>query len=120
METGYSKRNVSRNIRMGWLLDFYGNLLTPRQRQALSLHYNEDLSLAEIAEQQGISRQGVHDALQRGEATLDRYEERLGMLKRYQQMKTRLLALRDKIGKRSQTLNEKELLQDIDEILDEI
>ena len=47
------------------LLDFYGELLTDKQRECLDLHYNEDLSLSEIAEQLGISRQGVWDNIRR-------------------------------------------------------
>ncbi|MDD3921589.1 MAG: sigma factor-like helix-turn-helix DNA-binding protein [Eubacteriales bacterium] len=71
---------MEKNVRLGWLLDRYGTFLTARQRNLLSLHVNDDLSLAEIAEQEGISRQGVHDALKRGEEQLAAFEERLGLL----------------------------------------
>ena len=52
------------------LFDFYGELLTDKQREYFDLHYNEDLSLAEIAESEGITRQGVWDIIRRGEDTL--------------------------------------------------
>ena len=57
------------------LLDFYGELLTSKQRECYDLHYNDDLSLAEIAEQLGISRQGVWDNIRRADATLRDIEE---------------------------------------------
>ncbi len=69
------------------LLDFYGQLLTERTRSNLELHYSEDMSLAEIAEQEGISRQAVHDSIQRGLISLNRYEDKLGLLKRFTEQK---------------------------------
>ena len=78
-------------IEIGWLFDFYGPLLTERQQKLLALYCNEDFSLSEIAAREGISRQGVYDAVHR-EAISDRekyslqYETQLGLLKRYQSM----------------------------------
>lgn len=63
------------NLTMTLLFDLYGALLTDRQRDCFDLHFNQDYSLAEIAEQLGISRQGVHDAVTRAESQLLRYEE---------------------------------------------
>lgn len=65
------------------LLDFYGELLTEKQRECFDLHYNEDLSLAEIAEQSGISRQGVWDNIKRAEATLTEIEAKTGLMKKF-------------------------------------
>ncbi len=62
------------------LLDVYGGLLTERQREALSLTYEEDCSLAEIAALHGSSRQAVHDLIERGEAMLRQYEASLHLL----------------------------------------
>ena len=59
-----------KNLTMGYLLDFYGDLLAERRRELMSLYYNEDYSLAEIAAEVGISRQGVRDAIKRGEEEL--------------------------------------------------
>ncbi len=59
---------MSDNIKVNWLLDHYGELLTSRQKDVLELHYGDDLSLSEIAEELEISRQAVHDSIQRGEA----------------------------------------------------
>ena len=65
------------------LLDIYGALLSDRQRDCLDLYYNDDLSLAEIAENLGITRQGVRDAVKRGANELVAYEERLRLSERF-------------------------------------
>ncbi len=65
------------------LLDFYGELLTEKQRECYDLHYNEDLSLAEIAEQLGVSRQGVWDNIRRAEGAMRDMEEKTGLVARF-------------------------------------
>ena len=65
------------------LFDFYGELLTEKQREYFDLHYNEDLSLAEIAALTGISRQGVWDIIRRAEATLRASEAKTGLVPRF-------------------------------------
>lgn len=65
------------------LLDFYGELLTEKQRDCFTMHYNEDLSLAEIAVIQQITRQGVRDLIVRAEATLTETEEKTGLIGRF-------------------------------------
>ena len=64
------------------LYDYYGNLLTPRQRECFELRYSQDLSLGEIGEELGISRQGVHDNLSRTEALLRNMEQKTGCVRR--------------------------------------
>ena len=58
---------MEKNIEVSLLLDFYGELLKPGVRETIDLYYNDDLSLAEVADQCGITRQGVHDSIRRGE-----------------------------------------------------
>lgn len=77
---------MSDRIETGWLYDFYGPLLTERQQKLLSLYCNEDFSLSEIAAREGISRQGVYDAVHRAEHQLEAYEKQLGLLARYRNM----------------------------------
>ena len=67
---------------MALLFDYYGELLTEKQKTYFDLYYNQDFSLAEIAEEEGISRQGVHDALTRTEAALRNFEEKTGFVAR--------------------------------------
>ncbi len=81
---------VSRKIELAWLTAFYGGLLTDKQRQVLMLHCEEDLSLAEIAQEAGVSRQGVHDMLTRAAQRLFDMEEKLGMAARFRRMETGL------------------------------
>ena len=67
------------------LFDFYGELLTDKQREYFDLHYNEDYSLGEIAEMTGISRQGVWDIIRRAEETLRKTEEKTGLVRRFRE-----------------------------------
>ena len=71
-------------VEMLLLFDYYGDMLTERQRMCLDLRYNQDLSLAEIAEELGVSRQGVHDNIIRAEAHLENMEAKTGCVKRDQ------------------------------------
>jgi predicted DNA-binding protein YlxM (UPF0122 family) len=76
---------LNKVLRIGQLYDFYNALLTEKQRDCLNMHYLQDLSLAEIAEEFSVSRQAVHDILRRAEQTLEEYEEKLGLAARYSQ-----------------------------------
>ena len=82
-------------IELGELLDWYGLLLTEKQRECYDLHYNEDLSLSEIAEQCGVSRQGVWDNIRRAEAALQEMEEKTGLIRRFSDTRRGLEALRE-------------------------
>lgn len=68
---------------VGLLLDFYGQLLTSRQQEILDLHFNYDYSLGEIAQQLGISRQGVYDNIKKGKALLNGFEDKLGLVSKF-------------------------------------
>ena len=76
--------DVETRVELTCLLDFYGPLLTEHRREVLRLYCEEDLSLAEIAEQLSITRQGVSDALQKGRRQLMDYEEKLGLVAKFQ------------------------------------
>ena len=97
-------------LETGWLFAFYGPLLTERQRKLLTLYCEEDFSLSEIAVREGISRQGVYDAVRRGARQLESYERQLGLLARYrrltQGLEEGLEALRDAPGEEAQRARE--------------
>ena len=82
-------------LEMSLLFDFYGETLTEKQRELFDLYYNEDLSLAEIAEHAGITRQGVRDSIKRAEGTLLEMEERLGLARRFQEIQKALTLICD-------------------------
>ena len=84
----------NQTYRMTMLFDFYGELLTERQKEFFDLYYNEDLSLAEIAENAGISRQGVRDVIVRAEAILTELEDKTGLIKRFHTMHKQLEQIR--------------------------
>ncbi len=69
------------------LLDFYGQLLTERQFEILDLHFNNDYSLGEIAEQLNISRQGVYDSVKKGKTVLNGMEEKLGLVRKFSEQR---------------------------------
>ncbi len=72
---------MEKSIQVSLLLDVYGRLLTNKQRDIVDLYYNDNLSLSEIAEELGITRQGVHKNLIDAESKLYGYEEKLMLLK---------------------------------------
>ena len=85
------------------LLDFYGELLSPRQSEVMDLHFNSDLSLSEIAEETGVSRQAVHDAIRAGKAMLAKYEGKLGLAARFSKQKEMIRQALDFTRKAAET-----------------
>ena len=79
-----------KNLAYSVLLDFYGPVLTDKQRVILTEYYDEDLSLAEIAENLGITRQGVRDAIKHGETALKELEAKVGFAARYRRVQEKL------------------------------
>ncbi len=84
---------MSKNMDVALLFDFYGEMLTEKQRDVIEQYYNQDLSLSEIAENAGISRQGVRDSVKRAELQLFEMEERLGLAARLRDMNAALSAI---------------------------
>lgn len=83
-----------KNLNVGYLLDFYGVLLSERKRSVMEMYYNEDFSLAEVAEEIGISRQGVRDLIKKSEDELFFYEEKLGLAKKLREVEKESTELR--------------------------
>ena len=81
---------MAKDLEMGYLLDFYGEALTEKQREMLRQYYNDDLSLSEIGENFGITRQGARDAIKHGETTLKELEEKVGFAARYRRVQQKL------------------------------
>ena len=88
-------------LEMTLLFDYYGDLLTERQRMYFDLRYNQDMSLGEIADELKVSRQGVHDNLCRAEALLRNMEEKTGCVKRDLEYRKTMLTIKSIAGKLS-------------------
>ncbi len=82
-----------KNLQLSYLLDFYGVLLSERKRTVMEMYYNEDLSLAEVADEIGISRQGVRDIIKKSEEELFFFEERLGLAQKLRRAETEIRTL---------------------------
>jgi predicted DNA-binding protein YlxM (UPF0122 family) len=102
-----------KNLELGYLLDFYGELLSERKRTVMDMYYNEDLSLAEIAAEIGISRQGARDIIKKSEEELIFFEEKLGLAKKLQ-------GVSQKVNELKITSCKVDLPQDFREKLDEL
>jgi len=119
--------NVNESVEIAFLLDFYGQLLTPKQFEILDLHYNNDISLGEIGEQYNISRQGVYDSVKKGKEALRRYEEKLGLIKRFSRheetMRSILYELK-KLKNSSNQMESKEILdfcvKELEKVINEL
>jgi predicted DNA-binding protein YlxM (UPF0122 family) len=83
----YNTSGMEKIVEQGLLYDFYGQLLTAHQQKIYELAVYENLSYNEIAEQEGISRQAVHDLVRRTTALMQRYEETLGMIRRFRDLR---------------------------------
>ena len=94
----------SQAYRMALLYDFYGDVLTERQKEFYDLYYNEDLSLSEIAENSGITRQGVRDVIVRAEAAMTELEDKTGLIRRFMQMQKKVQGIED-AAKEIRTIN---------------
>ena len=110
----------NQTYRMTMLFDFYGELLTERQKEFFDLYYNEDLSLSEIAENSGISRQGVRDVIVRAEGVMQEVEDKTGLIRRFLQMQSHIAAIEDSASQ-IKTLNYRQYEDArIDELADAI
>ena len=106
-------------VEQGLLYDFYGELLTEHQRHIYEDVVFNDMSLSEIAEEQGISRQGVHDLVKRCDRILGGYEEKLGLVDKFNRTKKMVEEIRTLAGAYKET-GDMSLLDRIEEISGEI
>lgn len=108
---------MSKDIGFVYLFDFYKDMLTDKQAAAIDLYYNEDLSLAEISDQLGITRQGVRDNIKRAEQVMLNLEEKIGAAKRY---KSTFEDLKDTVDMLKALKDKTELKQECEEIINRI
>ena len=94
--------------RQSLMYDFYGELLTERQRDVMTFYHEENLTLSEIAEEFSISRQGVHDALKSAEKSLANYEEKLGLVEKFMKSSEAIAKIDDMIDEITENLRDEE------------
>ena len=107
-----AQENLERKVDLAFLAAFYGGLLTDNQRRILSLHCEEDLSLAEIADEVGISRQAVHESLSRASSRLTELEAALGVAARFRRVEAGLSEALDALHGRDYSRAE-QILEDL-------
>ena len=107
---------VENSIKISVLLEIYGKLLTNKQYDLLNDYYNHDLSLAEIAENENITRQAVRDNLKKGERKLFDYEEKLGIMKKNRMQEEQIAMILSEIN----TLTESSTDTQIAEVLEDV
>lgn len=111
-------------LRRSLLFDFYGELLTDHQKNIYEASVSEDLSLSEIAAQEGISRQGVHDLISRTDKILENYEQKLHLVERFLQTKKQVQEIRETsllaYGSCTENDNQRQYLERIVELTDQL
>lgn len=107
-----------KDLGVSLLIDFYGNLLPEKQLDMMEQYYQEDLSLSEIAENSGITRQGVHDNIRRASAELHQYEQKLGLLSRFSDITKAAETIRELLSRTLDT--DGNVYKDISLLLDTI
>ena len=110
---------MEKKIEIGWLLEFYGKLLTDKQQNIMSLYFNEDIGLSEIGDMMGVTRQAVHDIISRSEKLLYDYESKLGLLQQFKHTSSLLKEISKKIQNLDGNEEEKELItQDMNRLIE--
>ena len=112
------ERNMDKAILRTMLFDFFGDLLTDKQREYYDLHYNADLSLQEIAEQSGVSRQAVWDIIRRAEQSLMAYEDKTGLVARAVGRRHELEALEELVSRLPESEEKQEIARRLAELND--
>lgn len=111
---------VKNMIEISMLYDFYGELLTQKQKSIMQYYYGDDYSLAEIAAETGISRQAVYDTVRKAEKSLHGYEEKLGLVSRFMRTAEELANASERLDEIIGTCDEKtaDRLRAVKEIID--
>ena len=107
---------LEKNVEISMLLEMYGNLLTEKQIEFLDSYYNNDLSLSEIAENNGITRQATRDNIKKGEQKLFEYEEKLGFMKKTMLQEQKISDIIEKITKIKTKSSDKKVQTILEEV----
>ena len=111
---------MDKNVKISILLDIYGNLLTDKQYKLLDDYYNNDLSLSEIAENEGITRQAVRDNLKKGENNLFEYEDKLGIMKKTVIQEKKIAEILSEITKIEKDMEDEEVAKILKKVANQL
>lgn len=111
---------MQKNVEISILCEIYGKLLTEKQYQALYDYYNNDMSLAEIAENTNISRQGVRDLIKKGEEKLFEYEETLNIMKNTQKNEKTLQLVLEQLSEITEISSDKKITEILNKVQKEL
>ena len=111
---------MDKKIEISMLWQIYGELLTEKQKEYIDYYYNEDLSLAEIAQNDGITRQGVRDIIKKGEKKLFEYEEKLMFMKRMLNQEKRIEKALSELTKIQKDSSDKQVVSVLESIKKEL
>ena len=106
-----------KDMHYGILLDFYGDILTERQREMLECYYNDDMSLSEIADSVGISRQGVRSSIKKGTDILTDMEEKLGLANRFGKVQELISSISNELKGLRSSITDEVVCEKIDDII---
>ena len=107
---------IENNVKLSVLLEIYGKLLTKKQYQLLNDYYNNDLSLAEIAENENITRQAVRDNLKKGEKKLFDYEEKLEIMKKNKMQEEQIAVILEQINHLTENSTDTEIAMVLEDV----
>lgn len=122
MELRGQERGIEERVELSMLYDFYGALLKENQQQMFEAYILDDFSISEIADDMGITRQGVHDAIKRATKQLREYEEKLGLVARFEQQKLAVKQLHEQLRGMNVSMESskwKEIMETIDGMLED-
>ena len=111
---------MAKDLRFSLLLAFYRNLLSDNQVEMLESYYDHDLSLSEISENVGMSRQGVRDTIKRAEQQLSEYEEKLGFMKRTLKQEEQIVNVLQELTKIQTQFTDKQIAQILEHVKAEL
>lgn len=114
-----TRERKEKDLEVGLLLDFYGELLSPEKRESVRLYFDEDLSLGEIAKDTDITRQGVRDRIEKAKTQLYTYEEKLGLAAKFREIDSILSDIIPRLEKLRCRVD-KDSLDELSEIIDEV
>lgn len=109
-----------KNLNISLLLDFYGDILSERQKDMLDMYYNDDLSLSEIAENYNISRQGVRSVLKKGENILFTMEDKLHLAERFSAVQEKSSKIANELQKIILNISNEEASKEISSLIEQI